>query len=437
MTTYQLRTRRDQEPEAPPTILLDWFGGSGGSTIQFRSSLRSGLAVPAVATDLLKAAAAIYCADRLTVRPRTWTRTIELGVPIRDVARWNGTRDALSAAISFLSGDRWQFEFRGSTEPVHASTATSPPVDAVCLFSGGLDSFTGALDLLAAGKNVCLVGHYGAGQTHQVQAGLMRALARRYRGQRVVLRQLFLRPAGPAAGQARPLPETREASSRSRSLLFLAAGLTVAAGYGPDVPLYIPENGFIGINVPLTGARAGSLSTRTTHPHFIASFSECVQQLGITNPIVNPFRTMTKGEILAGCRDQQTLRELADRTLSCAHPEAARWAQAEQTNCGYCFPCLIRRASMHHVGLDKPEAYTYDVLTDNAELAQDKGNDLRALIRSLNQPAKPTDVLRNGPVPAADIADFAGVYERGRREILAWMTAAARSQNLRRQLPAP
>ena len=436
MTAYQLRTRRDQAPDAPPTILLDWFG-SRGSTIQVRSSLRSGLAVPAVAVDLLKAAAAVYCADRLTVRPGTWTRDIELRIPVRDVARWNSTHDALSAAISFLSGDRWQFAFGGSTEPVQTPAEPSPPVDAVCLFSGGLDSFTGALDLLASGKNVCLVGHYGAGQTHHVQEGLMRALARRYQSQRVVLRQLFLQPAGPAAGQVRPLPEEREASSRSRSLLFLSAGLTVAAGYGPDVPLYIPENGFIGINVPLTGARAGSLSTRTTHPHFMASFGACVELLGITNPIVNPFRSMTKGEILTGCRDQQTLRELADQTLSCAHPEAARWAQEEQTNCGYCFPCLIRRASMHHVGLDEPGAYTYDVLTDNAELVQDKGNDLRALIRSLNRPAKPTDVLRNGPIPAADIADFAGVYARGRREILAWMTAAVRSQHLRRQLPTP
>ena len=435
MTGYQLRTQRNQEPKTPPTILLDWFNGSGGSTIQVRSSLRSGLTVPAVAVDLLKAAAAVYCADRLTERPGTWTRNIELSVPVRDVARWNGTRDTLAAAISFLSGDRWQLEFGGSTEPVHTPDETSAPVDAVCLFSGGLDSFTGALDLLAAGKNICLVGHYGAGQTHRVQADLSRALARRYKSQQIVLRQLFLQPAAPAAGQARPLPPGREPSSRSRSLLFLAAGLAVAAGYGPGVPLYIPENGLIGINVPLTRARAGSLSTRTTHPHFMASFSECIQRLGITNPIVNPFRTMTKGEILASCRDQPTLRELADQTLSCAHPETARWAQEDQTNCGYCFPCLIRRASMHHVGLDRPGVYTYDVLTDDAELTQDKGNDLRALIRSLNQPAKPTDVLRNGPVLAADVADFAGVYERGRCEILTWMTAAARSRNLRQQLP--
>jgi hypothetical protein len=91
---------------------------------------------------------------------------------------------------------------------------------------------------------------------------------------------------------------------------------------------------------------------------------------------------------------------------------------------------------MYHVRLDRPEAYTYDVLADNPELAQDKGNDLRALVRSLNQPAKATDVLRNGPVPAADVAAFADVYRRGRREILEWMEASATSGYLRRQLPA-
>jgi hypothetical protein len=47
-----------------------------------------------------------------------------------------------------------------------------------------------------------------------------------------------------------------------------------------------------------------------------------------------------------------------------------------------------------------------------------------------------TDVLRNGPVLAEGIAAIAGVYERGRREILAWMTNSARSRAIRRQLPA-
>jgi 7-cyano-7-deazaguanine synthase in queuosine biosynthesis len=434
VTTFQLRTRRDQKRLAPPAILLDWLGDREASTVQARQSLSWHLAVPAVADDLLKFAAGVYLADRLTVRPGTWTRAIDLVVPVRDVEVWKGALDGLAKAVNFLSGDRWRFGFMSSNAAPPSPPELAPPVDAVCLFSGGLDSFTGALDLLAEGKRVCLVGHYEAGQAPQTQAELFRELARRFPG-KLLLRQIFLRPAAPHARQARPLPPEREASQRSRSLLFLAAGLTVAAGYGPRVPLYIPENGFIGINVPLTPSRSGSFSTRTTHPYFMATFAQSVQRLGITNPIVNPFRTMTKGEILAACQDQQTLRALAPRTLSCAHPEASRYAQRRQGNCGYCFPCLIRRASMHHVGLDRARDYAFDALREDGEMALERGDDLRALIRSLNRPYRPLDVLRNGPVASEEVAAFAGVYGRGRGEILAWMTAAARSRNVRRQLP--
>lgn len=246
----------------------------------------------------------------------------------------------------------------------------------------------------------------------------------------------------PAAGLGTVQRSDESLDVRAADVLVgVALGLHVhdvqAQGIEADQPVQPRIAGTAEVlGVPLTGARAGSLSTRTTHPHFIASFSECVRQLGITNPIVNPFRTMTKGEILAACHDQKTLRGLASQTLSCAHPETARWAQEKQTNCGYCFPCLIRRASMHHVGLDRARDYTYDALADDLELAVAKGNDRRALIRSLNQPSKPTDVLRNGPVPAEDVAAFAGVYERGRREILTWMTSAGPSPAIRRQLPA-
>jgi 7-cyano-7-deazaguanine synthase in queuosine biosynthesis len=432
---FQLRTLRDQEPSAEPVILLDWFGGRAG-TIRVHDSLSAALPIPDMAMDLFKVAGAVYCADRVARRPGTWTRSMELTLPVRNTQLWSGAVGCLAEAISFLSGDHWKFDIRPSTEPLWVPEETSPPVDAVCLFSGGLDSFTGALDLLAQGKNVCLVGHYEGGQAPKAQVDLFGKLAHRYGGQHINLRHLFLRPAPRDALQLRQLPARRETSTRSRSLLFLAAGLAVAAGYGPEVPLYIPENGFIGINVPLTPARYGSFSTRTTHPYFMSTFADCVRQLGIGNPILNPYRTMTKGEIIANCRDQEMLRRLARSTLSCSHPEAARYARRNQGNCGYCFPCLIRRASMHHVGLDDATDYAYDALREDAELANKKGNDLRALIRSLNRPSRPLDVLRNGPVPVTDISDFAGVYERGRREILAWMTAATISEDLRRKLPA-
>lgn len=59
-----------------------------------------------------------------------------------------------------------------------------------------------------------------------------------------------------------------ENTSRGRSLLFLCAALSVAGILGENVPVYIPENGFIGLNIPLTGGRKGTCSTRTTHPYF-------------------------------------------------------------------------------------------------------------------------------------------------------------------------
>lgn len=437
MRDFRLRTRPDQKMPPARTVVLDWLPGTAGSNVQVRQSLTTGLAPTATAMDTLRLAAAVYCADRLAPRPGTWTRRMGLEVPVRNLKAWTRTAGPLGAALSFLSGDDWTIRPIESNEPDSVAAPAANPVDAVCLFSGGLDSFAGAVDLLAEGKRICLVAHYEGGQAPKTQLDLARQLGRRFGTDRVVLRRLFLRPAPPSSLQARPLPDVREASTRSRSLLFLAAGVVVASGYGPDVPLVIPENGFIGINVPLTDARRGSLSTRTTHPHFMNELVGVLAALGIGNPITNPFRLMTKGEMLAASSDRDTLFAMAGQTLSCAHPEAARYAQRPQGNCGYCFPCLIRRGALHSVGLDDSNDYAFDALTEDVELLAARGNDLRALVRSLNRRARPIDVLRNGPVPSRDIQAFAGVYERGRAEILVWIREANPSPRLLRQLPNP
>lgn len=40
-------------------------------------------------------------------------------------------------------------------------------------------------------------------------------------------------------------------------------------------------------------------------------------------------------------------------TLSCSHPTHGRIAGATPPiNCGYCYPCIIRRASLHKIGFD-------------------------------------------------------------------------------------
>jgi hypothetical protein len=214
--------------------------------------------------------------------------------------------------------------------------------------------------------------------------------------------------------QARPLPEDREITTRSRSLLFLTAGLALGASVGPDVPVYIPENGFIGINVPLTRARSGSYSTRTTHPYFVHRLQAAAGRVGVNNPILNPFRLETKGEILAGSRNPGLLKELAPDSISCSHPEAARYAGRKQGNCGYCFPCLIRRSSMAHVGWDSPDGYAWDALNgkDLLDLDTDRAVDLRAVINGVYVDRPDRDILRNGPIPNSEHKDFLRLARR-------------------------
>lgn len=434
---FQLRVS-PEEPARPNALQLDW-SRTQRATVDYSGDLFAGVRPPSVAVELLRLAGGVYCIDKVVPRVHAtdaWTRDLSIELPVLDEAAWRLATPALIEALSFLSGDRWAIGLRTQSEAAQ-DPLTQYSVDAVCLFSGGLDSLCGAIDLLEDGADVCLVSHYEGGIEPGRQRELASALRKNYGKSRVRHRSLFLRPAPPRAIQARPLPPAVENTTRSRSLLFIAAGLAVGTAMGPDTPLYVPENGFIGINVPLTPTRTGSLSTRTTHPYFLERLREVLDHLGISNRIESPFRLQTKGEVVESSSNPTLIAELAPRSLSCAHPEQARYEKLQQGNCGYCFPCLIRRAAMHRASLDDGSAYTYDVLTDTGfiDWEGDRPKALLALVRNLNRPTTWTDVVRNGPIPGNERAAFEEVYRRGREEILSWLSTTS-DPRLRSRLPA-
>jgi 7-cyano-7-deazaguanine synthase in queuosine biosynthesis len=439
MTAFHLRTAREQ-PLPPHGTLLDWFAGRDRqrSTVQASAGFLEGLAPSAPALDLFHLAGAVYCIDKVTLRSTAsdaWTRELVLDAPVTTRPRWRSARPALTEALEFLSGDGWRLRFRSGGDRARSETEAAPP-DAVCLFSGGLDSLAGAIDLLEEGRTVLLVGHFESPFIARVQKTVSERLKTMY-GVRVALRQLQLGPAASNRLQARPLPDDREITTRARSFLFIGAGLAVASAFGDDVPLYMPENGFIGINAPLVGARAGSLSTRTTHPHFIERLDDARMTVGIANTLKNPYRLQTKGEALAASRNRKLLASLADASVSCAHPEAGRWQRRAEPNCGYCYPCLIRRAALHHVGLDNGASFRYDALTDRELLdaSSPRGADLRALVRGLARKPHPNDILRNGRVPGTAVDAFFDVYRRGHAELATWVDTGA-GKELRAALAA-
>lgn len=326
--------------------------------------------------SFLITALGVWAADKLLPRYGTrdaWTREITLHQPAP--GSWQALYPRLARLLQFLTGDVWTLVPR--ERPLNPGFSASWPhawlPQAVTLFSGGLDSLIGAIDLLEAGWRVLLVSHHDFGQLASAQQRLAACLREYYGPDRV--EHLGLRV---------QFPQSLELTLRSRSLLYLALGLTAAAAFGADTALIIPENGWISLNPPLTLNRLGPYSTRTTHPYFLKGLAGLWQEAGILQPLANPCQRLTKGQMLEQCRNRKLLKELYPLTVSCARPEVGRWHGLGTGACGYCYPCLMRRAALHRLGWDNGGDYRVDVMTD-PEIVHHrvKGGDLRALLLAL------------------------------------------------------
>lgn len=386
-----------------------------------------------VALDLLLIAASCYGLDKLVDRdlaPDRWTRELDIVIPVSAPDTWNPVADQLAEVLAFLTGDDWRIGFTSLHGPLYERPGRHKRVRArpvferpevVCLFSGGLDSLSGAIDLLenVRSQHVLLVSHYDAPAPEQTR--LYPHLLCAYPG-RIDCSRTRLRLC-PAAGNERTL--------RSRSLVFLALGLLAAHSAGPDVPLYAYENGQIAINIPMTPSRAGSCSTRTMHPFFLESVVSVLEQLGVRNSIHRPYELRTKGECLAECHNQLLLQRTASLTVSCSHPgRRQHWVRRQEGNCGYCMPCLIRRAALFHIGLDDGMQYGIDVCAGELSVlgSADSGDDLRAVLDFVAQ-GKTASELQREIVRVARITDpaaAASMLVRGFDEIRAVISAKAK-----------
>ncbi|CAM5199527.1 hypothetical protein UACE39S_05790 [Ureibacillus acetophenoni] len=399
-----------------------------------------------VAEDFLIIAMSVFCADKRLPRRKSidnWTRNIKVFIPVLEEEKWNSVKDELQRTISFLSGDNWVFEFRKTTfrfrtnkKNTNYKVLNKQQFDSVSLFSGGLDSFCGAINLCEQKKNTCLVGFREYNLLTSRQNELFNAIDKAYP---IINKELILFNVNPFApiqlGKER-IALSAESTSRSRSLLFLAGAVAIASILGKNTPVYIPENGFIGINVPLTDSRNGSCSTRTTHPIFIKSINKILHQVGLCHEISNFYWDKSKGEILAEHIEKPVFNKYAHRTLSCSHPCLSRYDKKKDPtievpcNCGYCYPCIIRRASFIVNGKDDTrynDLYKLDKeFLMNYSSLQGRSSDLRAVLFSIrrfyqnkNDEGYIRDLLvRQGGLSSTEIIAYGRVYRKSMEELI-------------------
>lgn len=397
--------------------------------------VRLGVCPSEIGVDVLILAAHVHAADtrisRKSESQEGWTREIRLIVPVSDPERWTVVATIFVRMLNFLTGDRWSLAFRARPHrfaqiaPTRPARLFGPPFDDLALFSGGLDSLIGAIDTLEEGRTPLLISHAGEGAVSKAQSTIFDALQSHYRGRAFDRLRLWMAfPTGFVHDSA------GEDTTRGRSFLFFALG--VFAGSGLDMPftLKVPENGLIAVNVPLDPLRLGALSTRTTHPFYIARWNDALQGLGLNGHIENSYWDKTKGEMVAACSNGALLRQLTPSSFSCASPTKGRWQGFGTQHCGYCLPCLIRRAALV-TGLrpdPDPTVYTIENLTDHVlDTRQSEGVQIRSFQLAIDRlRARPglAPILIHKPGPLFDESParqdaIADVYRRGLEEVRA------------------
>lgn len=379
-----------------------------------------------IALDLAVTAAHVHAADtrisRATESEDAWTRQLRIVIPVSDARRWTAAIPVLERMLNFLTGDRWTIQFRPRPAAfgvmVPQADLIVPPYTNVSLFSGGLDSFIGAINQLEGGDIPLLVSHAGEPAVSKSQDNCYDALKTQYA--KIPFDRLrtwlafpkkFVRNVG------------SEDSTRGRSFLFFALGVFAGTGLRQDFVLRAPENGLIALNVPLDTLRLGALSTRTTHPFYIARWNELLGVLGIRGRVENPYWNQTKGEMVAGCANRAFLKRMVPATLSCSSPTKGRWQGHPTQHCGFCLPCLIRRASLASI----KDNTTYTVPNLRAEVWDPRratGEQIRsfqfALQRLQDRPGI-ENMLIHKPGPLTDnpaaLDELAAVYKRGLIEV--------------------
>lgn len=400
-----------------------------------------------ICEDLIIIAASVYAVDKRVPRSDNiliesgdnWTRYLHVSIPVLEYEKWKSVKSEFEEMLGFLSGDIWNLEFR-KTEIKYEGDVKKQrykmlekEIDAVSLFSGGLDSFSGAINLLESGKNVCFVGCREYYALTKRMEKLFYILEEEYPKNGMSMIIYKVDPGVPRNIDEELKSRYFENTSRSRSLLFLSIAVAVASIIGHDVPVYIPENGFIGLNIPLTPSRVGSCSTRTTHVHFIKLFNKILNNIEISHCIENFFAYKSKGEIVKSVKDTKAFNRGAGDTISCSHPmRGDKGILGRPRNCGYCYPCLIRRASLNGINIkedyfeDFKEEYKIGIpfLTNEKYYKTEKIADLKAVLFSLHNYIKQGSreyyikkIIALGGLNLDEIEKFVDVYMKSMKEI--------------------
>lgn len=314
--------------------------------------------------DLLIVASTIYACDLAFKRGEREeiTRSMEITIPVVNFHAFERLNDQLIQILWLLSHDNWVINFTplNDGDSPEQQLNWEQSVGKTLLFSGGLDSLAGAVDLMDkfGVEAIQLASHITANQTtRSSQKNLIEYLTNHYKTEPdwVVVRTGGRKN----KGFYFPSDNAREETQRTRSFMFLTIAALAARRRGKSELVMIAENGQMAIHLPLSVSRIGAFSTHTAHPEFVHEVgSYFTNLLGFPIEIFNPYLYKTKAETISKIvKDHSKAVKIS---VSCWR--GSRLSK-EYNHCGECVPCLIRRISTEFGGLKITE-FARDLLNE-------------------------------------------------------------------------
>src|SRR5215213_3489326 len=194
-------------------------------------------------SDLLNLASGIFATDLHIARNEReqYIRTIELTVEVVNLHAFRSIKDLLTDALLTISRDNWTIKFIQKKGNAVSNFDWQNKNGAVLLFSGGLDSMTGASQLIENEKDLVLVSHnsHANSAVDDSQRNVHKALEEHYKKS---IKHIHLKVYGRNKGEYK-FPEERENTQRTRSFMFLSLAALVTRRSGFNKILFMAENG--------------------------------------------------------------------------------------------------------------------------------------------------------------------------------------------------
>ncbi|MFJ7738068.1 hypothetical protein ACIQ2D_17265 [Lysinibacillus sp. NPDC097287] len=280
--------------------------------------------------DLITVMGAIYCAD-VSITARKTKLAIE--IPVFQVEVWQGLTEKIKHLLKWVSSEDYQISFRlfnkeliEKKEAQMKLSLDSPSQRIVSLFSGGLDSLTGAYYNF---KNEIASDYIGFLNKHE-EATKQRLLADFYKK--------MLNPTPDIILIEKPVDKKKWHIQATRSLLYFSLAVAKAY-YNQSKQINLYENGILTLNPNLYGR----FTTKTTHPKTLFEFNNLLAELKIDVKVEHRFLYKTKGESINEM--DIDFKNVIKYSFTCGAGRSHN-LKSHEGQCGVCIPCLLRKISM-------------------------------------------------------------------------------------------